>query len=252
MPRCTVGRSSTARTSGSWYGSSARCAARAGLRRLVDGERMPGATWFPEARLNFAENLLRARDASLAIAFWGEDQRQAPALPAPALRPRVAPLAGARRSRGEEGRPRRRPTCRTCPSRWPRCWRPRASARSGRRARRTSACRACSTDSVRSNRRSSSAPMATTTAAGRFDPGQGGGDPARGCRRSSAAWYCPTSGEPPEAGIGLDAFIRPYAPRRSASSRWNSTTRSTSCIRRARPARRSASCTAPAARCCST
>ncbi len=30
-------------------------------RVLVDGERMPGARWFPEARLNFAENLLAER-----------------------------------------------------------------------------------------------------------------------------------------------------------------------------------------------
>jgi acetoacetyl-CoA synthetase len=30
-----------------------------GARILVDGERMPGARWFPDARLNFAENLLR-------------------------------------------------------------------------------------------------------------------------------------------------------------------------------------------------
>jgi acetoacetyl-CoA synthetase len=45
-----------------------------GLRRLINAERMPGATWFPEAKLNFAENLLRERDASLAISFWGEDR----------------------------------------------------------------------------------------------------------------------------------------------------------------------------------
>jgi acetoacetyl-CoA synthetase len=32
-----------------------------GERILVDGEKMPGARWFPEARLNFAENLLRDR-----------------------------------------------------------------------------------------------------------------------------------------------------------------------------------------------
>jgi len=44
-----------------------------GKRRLVDGDRMPGAQWFPDARLNFAENLLRGRDDSLAIAFWGEE-----------------------------------------------------------------------------------------------------------------------------------------------------------------------------------
>jgi acetoacetyl-CoA synthetase len=37
---------------------------------------MPGAHWFPEARLNFAENLLRLRDNSDAIVFWGEDRIQ--------------------------------------------------------------------------------------------------------------------------------------------------------------------------------
>src|SRR5262245_1870376 len=41
---------------------------------LADRDRMPGARWFPEARLNFAENLLRRRDRRPAIVFWGEDQ----------------------------------------------------------------------------------------------------------------------------------------------------------------------------------
>ena len=41
---------------------------------LIDGDRMPGAQWFPEARLNFAENLLRRRDAADALVFWGEDR----------------------------------------------------------------------------------------------------------------------------------------------------------------------------------
>jgi len=45
-----------------------------GLRRLINPGRMPGAIWFPEARLNFADNLLRERDASPAISFWGEDR----------------------------------------------------------------------------------------------------------------------------------------------------------------------------------
>jgi acetoacetyl-CoA synthetase len=39
---------------------------------LHDGHRMPGATWFPQARLNFAENLLRRRDDDTALVFWGE------------------------------------------------------------------------------------------------------------------------------------------------------------------------------------
>jgi acetoacetyl-CoA synthetase len=41
---------------------------------LVDGHRMPGARWFPTVRLNYAENLLRRRDRSPAIVFWGEDR----------------------------------------------------------------------------------------------------------------------------------------------------------------------------------
>ena len=45
-----------------------------GARTLVDGRRMPGAKWFPDGRLNFAENLLRAPDDSEAIVFWGEDR----------------------------------------------------------------------------------------------------------------------------------------------------------------------------------
>ena len=45
-----------------------------GERVLVDGGKMPGARFFPDARLNFAENLLRRRDDSLAIVFRAEDQ----------------------------------------------------------------------------------------------------------------------------------------------------------------------------------
>ncbi len=45
-----------------------------GERVLVDGDRMPGAKWFPEARLNFAQNLLRSRDERDALVFWGEDE----------------------------------------------------------------------------------------------------------------------------------------------------------------------------------
>jgi len=38
----------------------------------ADAGAMPGTRWFPEARLNFAENLLRRRDASPALLFRGE------------------------------------------------------------------------------------------------------------------------------------------------------------------------------------
>jgi acetoacetyl-CoA synthetase len=45
-----------------------------GYDRVIDDERkMPGAKWFPGARLNFAENLLRFRDDSVALIFKGED-----------------------------------------------------------------------------------------------------------------------------------------------------------------------------------
>ena len=46
----------------------------AGKRVLVDGEKMPGARFFPGARLNFAENLLRHRGGGDAIVFWAEDK----------------------------------------------------------------------------------------------------------------------------------------------------------------------------------
>jgi acetoacetyl-CoA synthetase len=48
-----------------------------GERTLVDPTLMPGAKWFPDARLNFAENLLARRpadDAGDALVFRGEDK----------------------------------------------------------------------------------------------------------------------------------------------------------------------------------
>jgi len=47
-------------------------ASKRGTRVLVDGARMPGARWYPDARLNFAENMLRRRDAADAFVFWDE------------------------------------------------------------------------------------------------------------------------------------------------------------------------------------
>ena len=44
-----------------------------GARIVIDGDRMPGARWFPDARLNYAENLLRRRDEADAMVFWGEE-----------------------------------------------------------------------------------------------------------------------------------------------------------------------------------
>jgi acetoacetyl-CoA synthetase len=48
-----------------------------GERTLVDGDRMPGARWYPDASLNYAENLLSRRaadDKGDALVFRGEDK----------------------------------------------------------------------------------------------------------------------------------------------------------------------------------
>src|SRR6185503_4385254 len=45
-----------------------------GGKTLVDPGRMPGAKWFAEGRLNYADNLLRSRGSAEAIVFWGEDR----------------------------------------------------------------------------------------------------------------------------------------------------------------------------------
>jgi len=66
---------------------------------LTDPERMPGARWFPGARLNFAENLLRYRDEQTAIVFRGED-RKTSTLSYAELYQQVAALSGALRQVG--------------------------------------------------------------------------------------------------------------------------------------------------------
>lgn len=45
-----------------------------GRHLVTDGDKMPGAKFFPEARLNFAENLMRRHDSAAAIVFRGEDK----------------------------------------------------------------------------------------------------------------------------------------------------------------------------------
>ncbi len=47
-------------------------ASRKGQTVLVDGDKMPGAHWFPDARLNFAENLMRRGDRGDAFVLWDE------------------------------------------------------------------------------------------------------------------------------------------------------------------------------------
>ncbi|WP_341990282.1 acetoacetate--CoA ligase [Azorhizobium sp. AG788] len=45
-----------------------------GTTHLVDADKMPGARFFPDATLNFAENLLRRKGPGEAIIFRGEDK----------------------------------------------------------------------------------------------------------------------------------------------------------------------------------
>ena len=45
-----------------------------GATILADPEQMPGARFFPEGRLNFAQNLLRRSDSGPALIFRGEDK----------------------------------------------------------------------------------------------------------------------------------------------------------------------------------
>src|SRR6202049_1389081 len=47
-----------------------------GGRRLVDGEAMPGAKFFPDATLNFAENLMRRHNDTPAFIFRAEDKAE--------------------------------------------------------------------------------------------------------------------------------------------------------------------------------
>lgn len=59
-----------------WDFASIR-ASRSYERVVDDLNRFPGAKWFPGARLNFAENLLRFRDDGLAFIFRGETEMTA-------------------------------------------------------------------------------------------------------------------------------------------------------------------------------
>ena len=148
-----------------------------GSRIALDMDRMPGARFFPDATLNFAENVLRSDAASPAIIFksesgasrtmsWRELRDEsaafAAALRAAGIRPGdrvaaylpnvpeaiVAVLGAASVGPGTASRA----GCRTVRTRSRRCSRVPAWARSGPRARPTSACRASWIASARSSR----------------------------------------------------------------------------------------------------
>ncbi len=78
------------------------CGIRSSARwsSVVKGfDRMPGAAWFPEARLNFAQNLLRYDDDQVALLFRGESGATMQVTYAQ-LNQRVAQLAAALRLSG--------------------------------------------------------------------------------------------------------------------------------------------------------
>jgi len=66
---------------------------------LADGDKFPGAKWFPEARLNFAENLLRYRDDQVALVSLLENGSRQEISYAD-LYTRVAQLAASLRAEG--------------------------------------------------------------------------------------------------------------------------------------------------------
>ncbi|HEV2608349.1 MAG TPA: acetoacetate--CoA ligase [Xanthomonadaceae bacterium] len=68
---------------------------------LVDADKMPGARWFPEVRLNFAQNLLRYNDERTALAFRGESGVTSETSYAE-LHEQVGALAAAMKARGVE------------------------------------------------------------------------------------------------------------------------------------------------------
>jgi acetoacetyl-CoA synthetase len=74
-------------------------ASHKGERILLDGDKMPGSLWFPDASLNFAENLLRYRDDRTAMIFRGESGRR-DSISYCELYVRVAQLASAMRRAG--------------------------------------------------------------------------------------------------------------------------------------------------------
>ncbi len=81
-----------------WEFTGVRCA-EPGQRVLADGAHFPGARWFPDARLNFAENLLRRRDDAIALVGRLENGARR-ALTYAQLHDAVARVAAGLRARG--------------------------------------------------------------------------------------------------------------------------------------------------------
>ena len=247
-------RSSVPRTSGGPSGRSPAFGARWAARVVDDLGKMPGARFFPDARLNFAENLLRRRGTAPAIIFNGEGQRAAHAQPRGAACGGRAMRRGAPRGGHSPGRPRRRLHAEHARD-------DRRGARRGGDRRRVVVVlaglrRAGRAGSLRPDRAAGADRRrrlllrredARRHAAARRHRRGAPVDRADGDRPVRRATRRRSTRVPRRRRVG-GVPRHGRRRRRSSSSRSRSITRSTSCIRPARPASRSASCTAPAAR----
>ena len=70
-----------------------------GERQLIDADKMPGAQFFPDAQINYAENMLRDADEREAVIAYGEDGR-CTRLTRKELRDKALGLAGWMQSKG--------------------------------------------------------------------------------------------------------------------------------------------------------
>ena len=231
--------------------------ASAATPALEDGNRMPGARWFLDARLNYAENLLRGPDDEPAIVFRNErgHRRELSWQALRARSRRASPPDCARDGVGSRRRRRRLPAepardrDRDARDDEPR----RDLVLLLARLRRAGRARSLRPDHAEGAVRRRRLPLR--------------GQDVDCLRRSlaccaedpssrSASCSCRTSARTGErrsaAGMRCLSPTSASAARRSRSSTCRSIIRSSFCIRPARPACRSASCTAPAARCCSS
>ena len=152
---------------GSRSGISAASSARRASAASSQGAAMRETRFFPDARLNFAENLLRRARRRDGDRLPRRGQGRAAAELGRAARARLAPAAGDARRRASAPATASPRCCRTCRRRSRSCSPPPRSARSCPPARRISASAACSTASARSSRSCSSPATAIGTTARR-------------------------------------------------------------------------------------
>jgi non-ribosomal peptide synthetase component F len=217
---------------------------------LENPDRMPGARWFPGARLNFAENLLRYRDDRPALVFRGEDGSHVE-LSYAQLHAEVARVASGLRAAGVQQGDR---VAGFLPNRPETVVAMLATASIG------AIWSSCSPDFGINgvlDRFGQIEPKVLFTADGyvlqRQDTGFAGTDPwgarpaavRRACRRHSLCERA--SGHLRPVRRGALGLISALPVRHSPSSNCHSTTRCTSCIRPGPRASRSASCMAPVA-----